>query len=172
MIEGKTATVRDVLAAEGATRMHEIVSSFQEDGRTPKTTRKYLLGSGEGTVMPIEHAMQFLKDVSFVVTDEAGNRIDPLPVQIDGGIGGMKLQPGETVAHVTELTTTALLKRCKASPFSTGISQDSSREDMIAFIMDNGKMNVGGAQSAEVSAAFAGAGGQMSNKELNKLFAD
>lgn len=171
MIEGKTAKVRDVLAPDGGTRTHSVVSAFEQDGKTPKSIKAYQLSADKETEMPLAHAMQFLKDVSFVVTDEAGNRITPLPINKDGGVGGMKLEPGETIAHLTELTTTALLKRCKADPYSVNIDTESSREAMIEFLMSTTTRDVGGA-NLEVEAQFAATGGQMSQKEIAKMFGD
>lgn len=172
MIQGTKAFVRDVLAPEGMKRTHEIVSSFLEDGRTPKGTKRYALDADTPVEMPLEHAMQFLKDVNFIVTGEDGKRIDPLPIQKDGGVGGLKLEPGETIAHLSELTTTSLFKRCKASAFSVGISAESSREDMIDFILSLGKKNIGAAQNVDVTAVIAAAGVQMSPKELASIFGD
>jgi hypothetical protein len=170
MSDQKTAKVIDMLAPEGGVRTHTIVAKFAADGRTPSLLKNYPLSADvdKAVEMPLEHAMQFLKDASFKVFAEDGTLITPLPINKDGGIGGMKLEPGETVAHLTELTTTALLKRCKANPYSTSITQDSSREAMIEFLMSDAVANVGAGQQIEVAAQFAAAGEQMSAADLNR----
>lgn len=172
MAEEKTAFVRDVLAMEGKARRHTLIESFMPDGKTVRTTRHYDLKAEVGTEMPLAHAMQFLKDANFVVSDAAGNIIQPIPVVSGNDRGGQRLQPGETVAHLSELTTSALLKRCKASAFSGNINEESSRETMIEYLMSEPARNAGPAQSADVAATFAAAGGQMAPKEIASIFGD
>lgn len=172
MTEAKTAFVRDVLAMDGKPRRHSLIDQFMPDGITVRTVKNYDLKADVGTEMPMHHAMQFLKDATFVVSDAEGNIIQPVPVQGKNDFGGLRLKPGEIVAHLSELTTSALLKRCKISAFSGALNEESSREQLIDYLASEPGRNTGPGQNADVAAELSGAGGQMAPKEIAAIFGD
>lgn len=160
--------VLDTLAPAGGVRIHDIITEFESDGKTPRKIQPFKLSSETATEMESDSAMIFLKDKAFIVTDANGQRIDPMPIDKDGGLGGMKLNPGEVVAALEELTTKALYRRCKIVAASSTITDQSSREDMIAFLTDQGVPK--DVVNKTEQPAGADVGGMMSESQLANLF--
>ena len=89
---------------------------------------------GKRREMPFGHAMKFLVDDAFEVTDEGGKRYMPIPKPEKGGAGGLVLKPGEVVARLDELLKDALHARCAMAPGGESVPARASREDMIGFL--------------------------------------
>lgn len=164
------AIVKDTLAEPGKARVHQIITKMGPDGKTPAEIQTVQLRSDQGTEMEMDHAMQFLKDKAFIVTDAEGNRVEPVPVQKDGGTGSLVLKPNEVIADLNELTTRSLYKRCKVIAGSDKIVEGTEREDMVDFLMRRaGAQDI--AQKTDVAEAMAAAGvDQMDSKSLDALF--
>jgi hypothetical protein len=127
--------VWDTLASIGAPRIHEIIVRTypEQDGREPDIARYSLSSDGDGTPMPVDHALKFLSDKAFIVRNPLGDRIEP-PASVEGGLGGFDLKPDQVIANYTELSKPALFKRCKLLPGGEVIQGGDSAEDMIAFL--------------------------------------
>lgn len=154
------AKVLDMNAPLDTKRIHEIIVRKVGDH---VETKKYSLSSSEATVMPLDHAMMFLKDSAFVVSTMDGEIIQPVPVRDESLPATLKLQPGEVVATLYELSMEALFKRVKIVAGSQHIGADASREDMITFLMNSKAIKVGVARGSE------GLAPEMSADELNLL---
>lgn len=161
----KTLFVRDTLSFPGQKRMHDVIVSMRNGEPEIKV---YGLSSDVGTEMPIEHALKFLKDKAFVVEDAKGNRIEPVPVEKEGGIGNNFLKPDEVIANLSELTTTALFKRVKVTAGSEEITDKASREEMIAFLVKKATPVTSNNSGVAQAMAAAGVDG-MSQAEIDKL---
>lgn len=84
--------------------------------------------------MPFAHAMKFLVDDAFEVTDETGKRYLPVPKPETDGAHGIVLRQGEVVARLDELLKDALHARCAIAPGGESITPKTKREDMIGFL--------------------------------------
>ncbi len=90
------------------------------------------------TPMPREHALLFLKDPAFVVTDENGVTQAPIPTAEAARkrkVGAEEMEPGQCVAFYEELTSPALLARAAQRPGGNLIDPLSKRADIIAFLV-------------------------------------
>lgn len=133
-VETKQVQVFDTLAPIGKPRCHEFIVGRDTDGSP--MIKPFELHSDKPTLMPYEVAMVLLKDKAFVVLDENDKRIEPIPVEKDGGLGGLVLKPGETIAHFSELSREALFKRCKVLPGADVITEKSKPEQMVQFLVE------------------------------------
>lgn len=119
--------------AQGA-RTHQIIV-----GRHPRTgepiVKNYSLRSDEATLMPMGHAMQFLKDDAFGVYDAKGNRIEPVR---DNNVKArnLGLATDEVVAVLDELTIDALYKRCRLHAGAEHIKKNTSKKTMVDFLIE------------------------------------
>lgn len=139
--------VVDLNAPSDKPREHQIIIGKAPNGEMKLKT--YKLGSDTPTPMPIEHAMKFLVDKSFVVTDGAGKRIEPV-IKREGGTGGFKLAPNEIIADLSELTKEALQKRAMIMPGSEELKASASKDTLIEFIMaQHAQNNVGKSRGSE-----------------------
>jgi len=114
--------------AKAAPRTHE----------APSGKLYALTAQGPGTPMPQSDAMVFLRDPSFEVFDADGNRQSSLPdsENLDALKARPKLEPGETIAKLEELLTTALQARCAVRPNGHVLATSKDRKAMVAFLMD------------------------------------
>lgn len=138
--------VIDSNARPGEVRSHEIIVQMVE-GQEP-VTRFYNLRSDERTKMPMDHAMQFLRDKAFQVFDAAGNLIKPVPVT-DRTDGKLVLGDDQVVAEYDELSREALWKRVKALPGSDKIGKASGNDTLIAFLKAAAKRPTGISRGSE-----------------------
>lgn len=161
------AGVIDTLAAPGTERRHDIITKMAPDGRTPLVIKSYSLNCDTPTTMPLDHAMQFLKEPAFTVTDENGEVIKPLPVHKDGGIGSLVLKQDEVIANLSELSREALYKRCKALPGADAITDKSKAQTYIDFLIAKNAPSV--RDNDAVGQAINNAGEQLSAEDLDKL---
>lgn len=107
------------------TRTHEMIV----DGQIQSFTFK----AGEKLVLAAPIALRFLKEESFVVTDpETGKRIRPVPKTPDGG--AFELGEFELVARLDELSTEALLVRCRQEAGGEKLKRNASRESLLEFL--------------------------------------
>ena len=91
---------------------------------------------GDGTPVPLAHAVQFLKDPAFVVLDEKDQRMQmqgPAEKRVD-----MKLPPHQVIANLEELRVDSLVVRAKQFPGSESLTRNSGRAKLINFIMAGG----------------------------------
>ncbi len=97
----------------------------------------YRLSShGDGTLVPLAHALMFLRDPAFVVMDDHGNRMKmqgPAEERPD-----IKLSPHQTIANLNELSVAALAVRAVRLPGSRGLTKNSGKKKLIGFIMAGG----------------------------------
>ena len=128
-------SVWDTLASSDGSRQHDIITRTYDDGREPEIATYSLMRSGDGTKMPMEHALKFLSDKAFVVKTPQGDRIMP-PASDNGGFAPAKLEEDQTIAYFSELSKPALFKRCKLLPGSERIQGGDDPQKMIAFLKD------------------------------------
>jgi hypothetical protein len=146
--ESKMWGVIDLNAIKGP-RHHEIPIKTGMSGEV-LMTRTYKLESDKPLPMEPEHAMFFLKDPSFVVVNQAGEIVTPVPVNKEGGIGGFQLGENEVIASYDEVSKEALYKRCKIIPGSEHIKETRTpKEEMIAFLKGKAKPPVGVSRGSE-----------------------
>lgn len=123
----ETLFVEDKNCSSGdPTRSHEILV----DGIVKVIPFEY----GKRREMPFAHAMKFLVDDAFEVTDANGKRYLPIPKAEANGSQGLVLKPGEVVARLDELLKDALAARCAVVPGGEQITPKTKREDMIGFL--------------------------------------
>ena len=95
-----------------------------------------LSAHGEGTPIPLAHALMFLRDPAFVVLDDHGNRMQmegPAEARPD-----IKLAPHQTIANLEELSVVALAVRAAKLPGSRGLNRNAGKKKLIGFIMAGG----------------------------------
>lgn len=128
--------VFDATARIGEPRSHEIVVGKHPNG--DPIIRRYKLASDTPTVMPMDHAMKFLVDRAFRVTDVDGNVIKPVE-KTDERFANVRLDPDQVIARLEDLSVSALLKQVKLLPDSQRFGTNSAPEDMIDFIVAHRK---------------------------------
>lgn len=126
--------VRDMNARLDEQRVHSITIRVYENGEVE--TKEYALSSRKRVKMPASHAMQFLRDESFEVTNEKGTRLKPVEKtpEVDTRV---ILKPGECVAKYEELTDDALFRRCMATPGAVSEMEGDTPPDrsrMVVFL--------------------------------------
>lgn len=89
---------------------------------------------GKSLEMPFAHAMKFLVDEAFQVSDETGKLYKPVPKAETDGAQGLVLRQGQVIARLDELLKDALLARCAIAPGGEAIKSRASREEMIEFL--------------------------------------
>lgn len=151
--------VVDTLAVAGP-RIHSIITKFDKAGK-PVLTQQYPLTSDKPTPMPLDHAMQFLKDTAFIVTDEKGVVLKPLE-NIEEKATHVQIPEGYVLAKYEELTRDSLVLRAKVLPNAGAIHPVKTKSaDIIAFLKAN-----------EASKKQAPAKAEMSEAEVEALFKD
>lgn len=149
--------VVDTLAVAGP-RIHSIITAFDKDGK-PALTKQYPLLSDKSTPMPLDHAMQFLKDKAFIVTDDKGVVLKPLE-NIEEKASHVQIPEGYVLAKYEELTRDSLVLRAKVLPNASGIHPVKTKSaDIIAFL-----------KADEATKRKATSRPEMTEAELDKLF--
>lgn len=157
--ENPTGFVIDTLAV-AAPRTHGIITAFDREGK-PATIKNYDLTAHTPVPMPLDHAMQFLKDAAFVVTNEKGEVLKPLDVSAEK-VTHVQLPEGCIIAKYEELTREALVLRAKVLPNSAHIHPIKTKvAEVIEFLKATAKANQRPAERGEMTA-----------KELDELFKD
>ena len=110
------------------TRIHDILY----EGRVKQV--KFELG--EAQTLPLDIALKFLKDESFLVVDpETGKKYDPTPKQPDEvGPTAFQLGADEIVAKYDELSQEALFLRVKQMPGTESIRKNAAKDKLIAIL--------------------------------------
>jgi len=161
--------VLDKNAPPGQTRRHEIVTQVGPGGEAIAVKGYDLprdVGADSpipGIPMPEAHALQFLRDSSFIVMRKNGTRIPPAMIAKEGGTGGFELPEDETIAKWDELSNEALFRRCKAYADSLDIAESTAKSKKIAFL--KGKIK----RTAGVSRGSENVVGQMPEAELDRF---
>jgi hypothetical protein len=90
--------------------------------------------------MPQEHASHFMRDPSFEVVDEFGRPVATVAEQSVNQPGRLPplLKPGQVVANLDELLTTALLARAQQLPNGKGFGQATKKADLITALIEAG----------------------------------
>jgi len=141
-------------------RIHSIITAFDKDGK-PALTKQYPLTSDKPTPMPLDHAMQFLKDKAFIVTNDEGVVMKPLE-NIEEKASHVQIPDGYVLAKYEELTRDSLVLRAKVLPNSGAIHPVKSKSaDIIVFLKAN-----------EAAKREAPRRAEMSDAELEQLFQD
>lgn len=149
--------VVDTLAV-AAPRIHSIITAFDKDNK-PALTKQYPLSSDKPTPMPLDHAMQFLKDKAFIVTNEKGEVLKPLE-NIEEKASHVQIPEGYVLAKYEELTRESLVLRAKVLPNAANIHPVKSKAaDVIAFL-----------KAADAAKHKAASKPEMTETELDKLF--
>lgn len=127
--------VVDTLAVNGPRRHGVIVRTDVVSGQ-PTLIKYYDLNADTKTVMPIDHAMRFLRDSAFVVTDDYGKVLKPVASREQST--HLSIPDGFVLAEYGELSRDALCVRCKLLPGSESIHpKRTSAADMIDFLIAN-----------------------------------
>ncbi|WP_341702622.1 hypothetical protein [Ferrovibrio sp.] len=95
----------------------------------------YTFEAGKPVEMPAAHAMKFVRVPEFIVTTKEGRRLEPIANPITRHVSIQTLDPGQVVAGLNELTNTALLHRAQVLNGGEKYGANSSRDEVIAFIM-------------------------------------
>ena len=143
MNDQKTLFVKDSNAKPGTVREHEIITHMDyvtdeiTGGQVPRIldSRIYKLSRSEPVEMSESHAMQFLKDDAFIVTDADGKRLKTVSKK-DVDVGNIVLEADEVVAKYDELTREALYARCKIIPGAEEIKAGSRKDAMVSFLIE------------------------------------
>lgn len=93
--------------------------------------------SEEGTLMPLSHAIAFLKDAAYIVLDADGNELVATAPQGDE-YRNMPLPPNMVVANLAELTLDSLMIRAGQLPQGNTVVKAWGKERVIEFIMASG----------------------------------
>lgn len=130
----------------------------------------YTFTQDEKLEMPAGHAMKFLKDEAWVVTDHEGNRILPIE-EVKSGQEIPKLRVDQVVARWDELTAQALLTRAQMRRGGEKFRQGAKKSDLIAFLTSEAEVK---ARADEHIPADAGSeagdvGGEMSAADVDAL---
>ena len=116
-------------------RFHDIPVAVDNSGK-PSQVKRYILTATEPTEMPMDHARMFLRDKSFIVTDEAGSVLRPLANM--ESIAHVSIPDGFVLAEYEELSKDALITRAKVLPGSGHIHPVKTKvADIIAFIKNS-----------------------------------
>lgn len=148
--------VKDTNAKPNKVRQHKIITAMHmaDDGATVVIDdfQLYNLSSSIPCEMPEAHALQFLKDESFIVTDSNGVRIKPV-IKKDTDVGKIVLEDDELIAKYDELTQESLYKRCKIIPGTEHIKKNTRKGDLIEHLMSHEakRKNVGQSRGSEDS---------------------
>ena len=111
--------------ARGRPRTHEPVQG---------TT--YELYAEKFTPMPQAHAVVFLGDESFDVRNSDNEDVASLPKPPDAhDLGEFRLNPGQVVANLQELSRDSLLVRAQRLPGGEQFKANAKIEDLIAFLL-------------------------------------
>lgn len=113
-------------------RVHDI-----EIDRDGNVTAQYTFFYGKRVEMPVRHATKFANLPGFTVWDETGKLVEPLRVVGDRATA-KDLKPHETIATYAELSTEALVARCRRLPNGAAFHARSPRPVMIDFLMSGG----------------------------------
>jgi len=112
----------------------------------------YKFKYGEATKMPSGHARRFLHIREFNIYEDAELTVlVPTTSKADTTKIGdnIKLETGQVVARLGELTTDALFARCCQYAGSENLGEDAEREDAINFLRDKYGIPVPGAVSED-----------------------
>lgn len=118
---------------------------FPKDKQTDKNFKRtheidginYTFSFGEKKPVPVRHAMKFAQVSGFLVWDQDRKKVEPLrPLSNAGAVGSLK--PHETIATYAELSTDALVARCRRIPNGSAFHAKSPRPAMIDFLMSGG----------------------------------
>lgn len=140
-------------------RTHSILLG---DGREQPYTFKFQ----EELEMPREHALKFLIDGAWIVTDHDGNRITA-PKKSDETKSLPVVGLDECVAKHEELTQNALLLRAAPIPGAEDFHKSTKKEIIIAFLVAYNKRQAGISETPEDADTE-----DMSQAELDEMFAD
>lgn len=161
----------------GASQMWGVIDTNAREAprhHEPVRGTIYALRFDRPTMMPMVHAMVFLRDPAFVVTDADGNVHSALPESERGDRMNArpKLEPGETIAKYEELTTTALVARAVTRPGGQGVNP-RSRSELIAFLTDApDKADAPRGESGRAALAEASDPDALSGMALDALLGD
>lgn len=109
----------------------------KEIGRTHRARggRSYKLFSDKGVEMPSTEAITFLCDKAFIVLNEDGERVQPMPESAAfNPAKHIELEPGQAICYVEELTDVALLSRATQRPGGERFTKKTPRKTLIEFL--------------------------------------
>lgn len=130
-------TVVDELAKTKARPHQAFVPMVRADGRRINDLQTFVMEPGVPLPVPKVVALQFARVETFTVRNPHGAKVKPSAPK-DMVDGRVKLDPGQIVAQVDELTDAALLKRAKALPGGDALPRSPKREDLVDFVLAGG----------------------------------
>ena len=96
---------------------------------------QYMLFSQTATEMPSSDALTFLCAESFIVRNEDGERVQPMPPKAAANPAQViDLEPGQAICFIEELTDTALLSRAKQRPGGERFNAKTGRKTLLEFL--------------------------------------
>ncbi len=127
-------TDTNIVDPDAKPRIHEYLA---DNGRK----HFYAMSYAARCEMPFAHAMRFLREKTFLVTDKAGNQIEPIRAPSDGHHGHAiaYLADDEVISRLDELTQGALIKRANSLPGGSKFKANASKSDCIAFILESNR---------------------------------
>lgn len=162
--------VQDTTArANQAPRVHEFL---RDDGSDERDVYSFV--HGEKKQMPAAEAAKFLKHDHFVVTDEKGFVIKPLPKE-RGGETKLTLSDDEVIAHWDELQISALVKRANAITGGASANNGWGKAKLIKFLKSaraEAEEEASKTDGSGTDADDAGDAEDMSEDEVKALFGD
>ena len=146
-------------------REHEVLL---EDGGT----KSYKFKANEWTKMQAAHAIKFLCDAAFVVSEsEGGPRIKPIITRTEGG-AIPTLKPDECICRFEELTQKSLLTRAQMKQGGELYSSNALKADLIEFLMGKQSKAPPPKQAPSVDDVTDVTGEEMSDDEVAGMFND
>ncbi len=95
----------------------------------------YRLFAETPTEMPSSDAITFLCDEAYIVKNEEGERVQPMPAKAAANPAQViDLEPGQSICFIEELTDTALLSRANQRPGGERFNSKTGRKTLIQFL--------------------------------------
>lgn len=125
----------------------------------------YALTADRICPMPRSHAVKFLCDPAFEVTDEHGDVQRPVTKALPATGGGVILRPGQIIANPEELTTPALLLRASMIPGAPeNLGAATARERLINIVLSAASPSAVPEEDGDIE--------DMDDQEIQKMMPD
>lgn len=93
------------------------------------------------TKMPFAHAVKFLKNKAFRVTDASGKVYEPIAEAKPEARASLSIADDEVIARLDELTVESLAIRANALDGGEGFKKSSRKADIMAFLIERARQS-------------------------------